>query len=167
MISIKEILNLKMGNSFRLDNFDTLKEIDDNFNKFDKTLDNFSKTVDEFGKTVDNIEFNLFREDLNEYFDNNDIDKLEKYDNMRGYCNLFVDTSLEEGNVEMTKLLINKFKCEPSLYSKQMAHINGHHKLVFWTEAYGKQRNDTDIKSIHYNYKTNTWHDCIPEEFRY
>jgi hypothetical protein len=144
-----------MGNSFRLDNFD--------MDKFDKTIDDFDKTLDKFGKTVDIIE----SDSIKKYFDNNDINKLEKYDTLKGYCNLFVDTSLEEGNVEMTKLLINKFKCEPSLYSKQMAHINGHHKLVFWTETYGKQRNDTDIKSIHYNYKTNTWHDCIPEEFRY
>lgn len=70
-----------------------------------------------------------------------------------GQCNLFVDISLEEGNDSMTKFLINHFGCQPSLYAKQMAQINGHDKLALWAESHGILRNHTSYKSVHYNYK--------------
>jgi len=130
----------------------------DGVDKFGKTVDDFGKTVDDFGKT----------DKLKDAFDKNNITELEKYEHIPNfYCNIFVDTALEEGNSDMTKLLVNNFKCRPSLYAKQMAHVNGHHKLAFWTETYGQQRNDTDIKTVHYNHKTKTWNNSIPEEFRY
>ena len=83
-------------------------------------------------------------------------------------CNMFVDSSLEEGNEQMAKFLVNEQKCVPSLYAKQMAHVNGHHKLSFWMDAYATNtRNGPDIKTVHYNYKQNQWANCIPEEYRY
>jgi hypothetical protein len=82
-----------------------------------------------------------------------------------GECNMAVDAALENGDMEKLKTLMTQ--CQPSLYAKQMAHINGHHKAAFYVDVYGKVRNDTDIKNVHYNYKTNKWRDVIPEEYRY
>jgi hypothetical protein len=83
-------------------------------------------------------------------------------------CNMFVDVALEDGNEKMAKFLVNDEKCVPSLYAKQMAHVNGHHKLSFWMDAYSPNtRNGPDIKTVHYNYKQKTWNNHIPEEYRY
>lgn len=104
---------------------------------------------------------------MEEAFKNNDFKTLKQYKMPQGYCNLFVDSSLEDGNETMTKFLINQFKCQPSLYAKQMAQINGHQKLSLWVESYGTLRNNTNIKSVHYNYKSDQWSQMIPEEYRY
>ena len=39
--------------------------------------------------------------------------------------------------------------------------------LAFWADTYGKQRNDVNIKSVHFNYKFNRWSDIVPEHLRY
>lgn len=106
---------------------------------------------------------------IDEAFKNNDIKELTKYDYIsNAKCNLFIDVALEEGNTDMVKVLTTQFKCQPSLYAKQMAHVNGHHKLALWIESYSTLRYGTiDIKKVHHNYKTSKWNDCIPEEFRY
>lgn len=83
-------------------------------------------------------------------------------------CNMFVDVSTEEGNETMAKFLVNEQKCIPSLYAKQMAHVNGHHKLSFWMDTYASNtRNGPDIKTVHYNYKQQQWSNSIPAEYRY
>jgi hypothetical protein len=81
-------------------------------------------------------------------------------------CGMFIDTSLESGNAEMAKFLVTDFKCQPSLYAKQMAHVNGHHSLSLWMDSYATQRNDTDIKTVHYRPKSG-WSPHIPEKYRY
>lgn len=56
----------------------------------------------------------------------------------------------------------------PSLYAVQMAYMNGHptgNLALNW--CHNKLRNDTDIKTVHYNYKTRKWPDFIPEHFQY
>ena len=83
-----------------------------------------------------------------------------------GPCNLFIDSSLEDGNEDMAKFLVKEFQCQPSLYAKQMAHINGHHSLAFWADTFATQRNNVNIHTVHHRYKTG-WTNTVPEEFRY
>lgn len=136
---------------------------------------------DILGKSINEIKqlenkdnkFKLSSDSLQDAFKENDKEKIKYLTTKFGLkmqpmpCNLFVDSALEDGKDEMTKFLISEFKCEPSLYAKQMAQINGHHSLALWTEVYGKLRNNTDIKSVHYNHKLNSWNSVIPEEYRY
>ena len=80
---------------------------------------------------------------------------------------MFIDVSLEEGDMELFKYFLNDCKLLPSLYAKQMANINGHHSLITYLEVWGTPlRNSVSIMQVHYNAKTGVWADCIPEEYR-
>ena len=83
--------------------------------------------------------------------------------------NICVDTALEEGDEDMFKFLVNEFKCEPSLYAKQMANINGHHELITWIETMNVPlRNSIGIDKVHFKPKNaNKWDDTIPPEYRF
>jgi len=116
--------------------------------------------------------FKLTKDSLFNAFHKNDKEKLKfiannfNYNLNGGLCNLFIDSSLEDGNEDMVKFLVKEFQCQPSLYAKQMAHINGHHSLAFWADTFTTQRNDVNIHAVHHNYKTG-WANSIPEELRY
>ncbi len=110
-------------------------------------------------------------DNLNDAFVNNNLASFRSYFSSgaklpQGQCNMFVDAALEEGRNDMVKYLVNTHECQPSLYAKQMAHVNGHHGLAAWTEDYAVQRNNTSIKSVHYRPKTG-WSKVIPEKYRY
>lgn len=78
-----------------------------------------------------------------------------------------VDISLENGDYEMFKYLVNNFNAHPSLYSKQMANINGHNQLITFMESMNVPlRNDIGIYQVHYNVKKGSWNECIPNSFR-
>ena len=80
---------------------------------------------------------------------------------------MFIDVSLEEGDMELFKYFLNDCKLQPSLYAKQMANINGHKSLITYMEVMGTVlRNSVNIMQVHYNAKTRVWADCIPEEYR-
>ncbi len=110
---------------------------------------------------------------LHDAFVNNDLNSFCSFSYstsgaklLRGQCNMFVDVALEEGRTDMVKYLVNSHQCQPSLYAKQMAHVNGHHSLAAWTEDYAVQRNNTSIRTVHYRPKTG-WDKVIPEKYRY
>ena len=116
-------------------------------------------------KTNDDLKTNFVS--LKDAFDKNDIGRVDHFlQQYKFNTNLFIDSALEDGNDKMTKLLVCKYNAAPSLYAKQMAHINGHHKLVFWMDAFTKTRNDTGINIVHKHVK-NGWNECIPEEYRF
>src|ERR1700676_2835275 len=80
---------------------------------------------------------------------------------------MMVDIAVEEGKLPIASYLLKECYVCPSLYAVQMGLINGHANTV--SLALSKcptLHNDTDIKQVHYNYKTNKWDDVIPEEFR-
>lgn len=97
------------------------------------------------------------------------FDKLRELKNiLKGTLNItmFVDTSLEEGDGDMFKFLVNEYGEEPSLYAKQMAHINGHHSLVTWIETMGiSLRNNIGIANVHY--KNGQWSDYVPKSYQF
>jgi hypothetical protein len=86
-----------------------------------------------------------------------------------------VSVATEEGDFETVKTLVQQFHCQPSLFATQMAHINGHHSLVFfffWLNRFSKRRNDTDISTIYKRLDKNTgmfnkWNTCIPLNFQF
>lgn len=81
---------------------------------------------------------------------------------------MMIDDAVEEGKISMASYLIKECGTCPSLYSVQMGLINGHNSTVSLALSHCPAlRNDTDIKTVHYNYKTNTWNTTIPQEFRY
>ena len=90
---------------------------------------------------------------------------------LAGNGQFHVDIATEEGNEKMAKFLVEEFKSQPSLYAKQLAHINGYSGLSFWMDKYAQQRNDIGIDSVHkrFNKKIGKWiwNDCIPIESRY
>lgn len=122
--------------------------------------------------------------DIQQYYDENDVyftndalyDSFKKKDiNKLQFLEriglpmplMFIDVSLEEGDMELFKYFLNDCKLQPSLYAKQMANINGHHSLITYMEVMGTVlRNSVNIMQVHYNAKTGVWADCIPEEYR-
>jgi len=113
------------------------------------------------------------RKTIDALFEENNVSQMEKIfrDKRLPLCGYYLDVALENGKEDMAKMLVLKGACQPSLYAKQMAHINGHHKLAFWMDAYSTQRNDTTIGTIYQKYdrttKQTTWSDTIPEKYRY
>lgn len=114
--------------------------------------------------------------DLNEAYATNDTTRMRdimKGGNLHdrqsacGPAGIYIDKTLEDGNDKMAKFLVMEFRCQPSLYAKQMAHVNGHHKLAFWMDSFAELRNKTDISSVHYDNKTKQWNKSIPEEYRF
>lgn len=127
-------------------------------------------------KANPDVQFNLTQNALHDAYEENDMNKLKYLKdnfalNLPGQGAYYIDVATEEGNTNMAKFLASEFKCQPSLYAKQMAHINGHSTLTFWLDAYTKQRNDTPISTVHRPYNTQKkafqWNDAIPEKFRY
>lgn len=113
--------------------------------------------------------------ELHKAFEENDIKRmtyLQKQFSLTlpGYGNYHIDVALERGNTDMSKFLVSNFKCQPSLYAKQMAKINGHKDLVDWVNSTTKQRNDTGIDNVHCRFdkkeKAFVWDDVIPHEYR-
>jgi hypothetical protein len=80
-----------------------------------------------------------------------------------------IDVAVEEGDLNTTKRLILEDHICPSLYAIQMGMINKNYNTTNFalTMCHNKLRNEQDIKTVHYNYKTKQWSDCIPKEFRY
>ena len=135
------------------------------------------------GKNLDHIleleknkaRFHLTVESLSHAVIENDTEKF-KYLCDKNYCkfdphnilgNWFIDESLENGNEKMAKMLVTDFGCKPSLFAKQMAHVNAHHSLAFWMDSYATLRNQIDIKAVYHNYKTREWDNVVPKEYRY
>ena len=146
-------------------------------------MENLINNVDIKNKTVEEIKilndnknlFKLSNESLNDAYKENDIRKM-KY--LKDSFNLklqtdgsfHVDIAVEEGNEEMAKFLVQEFHSKPSLYEKQMSHINGHSNLSFWMDKYAEQRNNLGIDSVYKRFdgdKGWIWNDCIPMAFRY
>jgi hypothetical protein len=116
---------------------------------------------------IDDIYTNMAFEPVQKAFLNNDIERMKHWKHIPEIkCNSFVDYSIETGNVDMAKFLINTYNCKPSLYAKQMANINGHKSLVSWTNENSTQRDTPDIKSVYYSAKSG-WDNRIPVEYRY
>jgi hypothetical protein len=116
-------------------------------------------------------EFKLTNSSLKSAFDNNDMQKMEYLTNQFGLTisennGLFIDSALEDGNDNMAKFLVKKYKSQPSLYAKQMAHVNGHHGLAFWMDSFAEQRDRTGIDIVHKRHNTG-WNECIPPEYRF
>lgn len=137
-----------------------------------------NKTLDEIDTLIKNPknEFKLSKILLHDAYEKNDISRLEYLiDNFKLELptngNYHIDKAIEEGNMTMTQFLVNKLNCQPSLYSKQMATINGHTSLVNWVDTYTMQRNDISIASVHrrFNKLSNTfiWSECIPLQYQY
>jgi len=122
--------------------------------------------------------FKITNDSLNNSFKENNIQKM-KY--LKDFFNLklqgngyfHVDVSIEEGNEKMAKFLVQEFGAQPSLYAKQMAHVNGHSNLSFWMDKYAQQRNNIGIDSVHKRFDGSKsgmgwfWSESIPEKFRY
>lgn len=131
--------------------------------------------VNELKSVLENKPVKLTPESIHQAFQENNIQKM-KYLHQKfglepyGYGNLYIDDAVEEGNEEMAKFLVSEFNCQPSLYAKQMAHINGHSGLSFWMDKYAKQRCDTGI-DIHKKFSKElgqfVWNSCIPDNCRY
>ncbi len=108
-------------------------------------------------------------DNLHDSFINYDLESFKAHGTStlsQGQCNMFVDSALEDGKSDMVKYLVSRYECQPSLYAKQMAHVNGHHSLASWTEEFAIQRNNTSIRTVHYRPKTG-WNKVIPEKYRY
>lgn len=116
--------------------------------------------------------FKLTPQCLDDAYEENDQKKFKYLTDVFGFnmkgglCNKFIDIAIEDGNKDMAEFMAREYQCQPSLYAKQMAHINGHHALSFWADTYLTQRSNTDIKTVHHSYKTG-WSAYVPEEFRY
>ena len=137
-----------------------------------------NKSINEINELNENKEneFKLSNNAMTNAFEEKNIDKLKYLKNnfsltLPGNGNYHVDISVEEGDTNMAQFLITSFNCQPSLYAKQMATINGHNKLSLWVDTYATQRNDVGIDSVHKRYDRNQriycWSDVIPEQFRY
>lgn len=79
-----------------------------------------------------------------------------------------VDIAVEEGDIMTATRLIME-KQYPSLYAVQMAFVNGNYHTGNFalTHCTNNLRNNQDIKSVHFNYKTKVWDACIPKKFQY
>jgi hypothetical protein len=85
-----------------------------------------------------------------------------------GYLGYYIDVATEEGDIEMVKYLVSK-GAVPSLYSKQMATINGHDKTVFTLDMLTSTRNNVGIHLVHYrrdSHKRLVWDSVVPESAR-
>ena len=136
------------------------------------------KTLDEIDTLIKNPknEFKLSKILLHDVYEKNDINTLEYLiDNFKlelpANGNYHIDKAIEEGNITMAKFLVSKLNCQPSLYAKQMATINGHTSLVTWIDTHTTQRNDIGIANVHRRFdklsRRFTWSDCIPIEYQY
>lgn len=146
----------------------------------DVTIKN--KTIDEIDKLKQNkenetlAEFILSKTVMHDAFEENNTSKLKYFkDNfsltLPGNGNYYIDVSVENGNENMAKFLITEFGCQPSLYAKQMASVNGHTKLSLWIDVFAKQRNNIGIHDVHRTYNKEKhqfdWNGAILEQFRY
>jgi hypothetical protein len=86
---------------------------------------------------------------------------------MNEYCQ--IDQAMEDGKFSRVRDLVLVNKVCPSLYAIQMSTINGHHGCVNFalTYCHNNLRSGVDIKTTHYNHKTDTWSREIPSEYRY
>jgi hypothetical protein len=80
-----------------------------------------------------------------------------------------IDYAMENGKFSRVKELILINKICPSLYAIQMSAINGHHNCTNFALRYchNNIRNNVDIKTVHYDYKTGAWQKNIPAEYWY
>ena len=80
-----------------------------------------------------------------------------------------LDVAVESGDFETTKHLILEHHLCPSLYAVQQSFIQGNARTGNFALAhcFNTLRSGTDLKKVHYNYKTNKWNECIPENYRY
>jgi hypothetical protein len=106
-----------------------------------------------------------------EAFYKKDVDELRRLYKENGKLNgayMFIDTAVEEGNMQMTNFLINEVGVCPSLYGVQMAQINGNYQTSHYA-LYSCQelRNRVGIETVHYSPKHKKWADVIPENHRY
>lgn len=83
--------------------------------------------------------------------------------------NFKLDVAVETGDLATTQKLIMEEKVCPSLYAIQMGIINNKYNTTNFamSHCFNTLRGGADIKTIHYNYKTKTWNECIPQEYRY
>lgn len=141
----------------------------------DNTIKNLSVNDIDKLKQSPNNEFNFTKNAMHDAYEENDIDKIKYLHKtfaleLPGNGVYHVDVAIQNGQTEMAKFLVNDFKCQPSLYAKQMAIIGGHTELVKWLNNFSVQRNDISIGIVHHNYsgqdKKRIWADCIPEQFR-
>lgn len=79
---------------------------------------------------------------------------------------MIIDKAVENGNLKLTKLLIYKYRLEPSLLSTQRAIINENYKTAFYVMSFGNFRNTIAIHNI-YMMPSKGWTNNIPEKFRY
>ena len=103
-------------------------------------------------------------------YEQGDIDELRhmhKNKPLPGRC-MMIDDAVENGNTRMAAFLMEECDVCPSLYAVQMGNIAGNTATVnlALSRCHNKLRSDTDIKSVHYNYKNRTWSDAIPDRFR-
>lgn len=157
------IFNNNMFDEPELSNYDK-KIIDDEYIA-DKIIPEIEKLIRE------DYSFVLTQECLINAYDNGNIIKMEylakAFDlNLKGQ-DFLLDNSLEYGHEAMAKFLAMKFGLKPSLYAKQMAHINGFISLSFWMDAFTTQRNSVSIGQVYKNKLTGQWSDVIPMKYRY
>lgn len=81
--------------------------------------------------------FNITNIQLIYAYQHNDVDKMTflKYNfgltKIENYC---VDMSLESGDEQMVRFLIEEFNCRPSRYALKIAAFNGYKELVEWID---------------------------------
>lgn len=121
-------------------------------------------------------EFKLTNMSMHNSYKENDIEKMKFLNQQFNVSlptqgNYHVDVAVENGNEQMAKFLVSEFNCQPSLYSKQMAEINGHVGLAQYMNSFVGQRNDTSVAIVHRRYNDKTkqfvWDSCIPKEFQF
>ncbi|ARF10209.1 hypothetical protein Hokovirus_1_88 [Hokovirus HKV1] len=133
-----------------------------------KEYDINNMTIDEIKNIIKNVNESDKKNICKNLLDIRDHNKFELiYDNLcpKIHLHMIVDNAIEEGNLEMTKLLILKYNASYSLYAKQCAIINKNYKTAFFADAFGKVRNNTGIHTVHGGKKG--WSDNIPEKYRY
>jgi len=118
--------------------------------------------------------FKLTNQSMHNAFLENNKEKMSTEFGLKLPCNngmYHIDVATEEGDFEMVKYLVTNHKCQPSLYAKQMAHINGNSNIVFWLDANSTQRNKTTIDKVHKRFNrcegTWIWNKMIPTQFTY
>ena len=127
-----------------------------------------------FGQEINNNRI-IDRNELEDILQKRDFNKLEQlYNENKNNISIqeLIDEAVENNDFEMLKFLsfhLNKNNLDenkPSLYAKQMAHINGYHGIAHFIDEFVGCRNNIGIYTLHYDLEEG-WRDIIPENHRY
>jgi hypothetical protein len=119
--------------------------------------------TNEIGK----IKAELFRK----AYENNKLEDMKQYFEPSFIHYFYLDVALEEGKESIVKFFIDK-GVFPSLYSNQMARINGFSKLANYVDSQCDFRNKIDVGKLYHLYdrdkKKMIWtNDLIPIDYKY